>query len=232
MALRSRNSAAAALRAARWILLIRHDLVQQDPLQHDRAITSRDRADSTAATLISAGREGLFSRGWRRVAQVRATRPSLCSIASRWGRGDGRQAEKIPSMTGRKRACGSIRKKSPLAWLAARKGADGAPLIDAAQFEAGERFPARSHHGRNQCPGVSIDWDQARLGRGWWGRQSRRPARRNGGLHRRAPARDPGLLRHLGAEDGDLLIDVCRLSHPDQRNRAGRVPGRRGRARS
>ncbi len=50
--------------------------------------------------------------------------------------------------------------ESPLAWLRARKGRDGAPLIDDAAFAAGEKL--RSDFTRGQMmPGISANWSAA-----------------------------------------------------------------------
>lgn len=182
-------------------LLIRHDLVQQDPLQHDRAITSRDRADSTAATLISQAGKGYLARlAARRAGQGDEAFAVQHRVAVMADRPD-------PVDDGAQARVRVNQEESPLAWLAARKGADGAPLIDAAQFEAGERF-RRDLTMAGIMPGVSIDWD--RLGSGGGGGGGNRAGRLDATeACIAARQRVTRAVRHLGAEDGDLLIDVC-----------------------
>lgn len=118
--------------------------------------------------------------------------------------------------------------ESPLAWLAARRGADGAPLIDAAQFEAGERF-RRDLTMAGIMPGISIDWD--RLGSGGGGGGGGYRAGRLDATEACIAARQrvTQAVRHLGAEDGDLLIDVCGfLTRISEIERARGWPARSG----
>ncbi|MCC5977210.1 MAG: ATPase [Salinarimonas sp.] len=116
--------------------------------------------------------------------------------------------------------------ESPLAWLAARKGADGAPLIDAAQFQAGERF-RRDLTMAGIMPGVSIDWDRLGSGGGGGGyRAGKLDATETCIAARQRVAR---AVRHLGGEDGDLLIDVCGfLTRITEVERARGWPARSG----
>ncbi|MBO6635167.1 DUF6456 domain-containing protein [Parvibaculum sp.] len=53
--------------------------------------------------------------------------------------------------------------ESPLGWLRRRKGADGKPLIGAAQFEAGEKLRADFTLGQMN-PRVTADWSGAPAG--------------------------------------------------------------------
>lgn len=118
--------------------------------------------------------------------------------------------------------------ESPLAWLAARRGADGAPLIDTAQFEAGERF-RRDLTMAGIMPGISIDWD--RLGSGGGGGGGGYRAGRLDATEACIAARQrvTQAVRHLGAEDGDLLIDVCGfLTRISEIERARGWPARSG----
>ncbi|WP_188914733.1 DUF6456 domain-containing protein [Salinarimonas ramus] len=96
--------------------------------------------------------------------------------------------------------------ESPLAWLASRRNRDGSPFLDAASQEAGERL-RRDLTMAGIMPGVTVDW--SRFGGGGSSRSGPR-----GGLdmtealvaarQRVARAGDA-----LGAEDLDLLVDVC-----------------------
>ena len=117
--------------------------------------------------------------------------------------------------------------ESPLAWLAARKGNDGAPLIDAVQFEAGERF-RRDLTMAGIMPGISIDWDRlgSRGGGGGGYRAGRLDATE---ACIAARQRVTQALRHLGAEDADLLIDLCGfLTRISEIERARGWPARSG----
>jgi hypothetical protein len=96
--------------------------------------------------------------------------------------------------------------ESPLAWLASRKGADGRPLIDAACFEAGERF-RRDLTLAGVMPGITINWDRLGASGG-----------SGGGGHDRGNATDTCIAArqridkaaaHLGEDDADLLFDLC-----------------------
>ena len=97
--------------------------------------------------------------------------------------------------------------ESPLAWLARRNDGSGRPLIDAAQFAAGERL--RADFTRAQMmPRVTANWDPA----------GSRPGRRNGGAGGMAEmteaaiaakARVDKALKAVGPELSGVLIDVC-----------------------
>lgn len=96
--------------------------------------------------------------------------------------------------------------ESPLAWLAARKGADGEALINAAQLQAGERF-RRDLSMAGIMPGTTMNWDRL-------GGSGDRGAPRETGLNATeaciaARQRVTTAIRHLGAQDADLLIDLC-----------------------
>lgn len=69
----------------------------------------------------------------------------------------------VITMAGERRAVTVNRGESPLAWLRARKGRDGQPLIDAAAFDAGERL--RTDFTRGQMmPSVTASWNPAASG--------------------------------------------------------------------
>ena len=93
--------------------------------------------------------------------------------------------------------------ESPLAWLARRKGADGAPFLTPAQIEAGERF-RRDVEQAQLLQRVTANWETPIAGRG------RAPA--SGSVSERAmDARRRLAQAHaiLGGELGGLLTDVC-----------------------
>ncbi|TVR07678.1 MAG: ATPase [Salinarimonadaceae bacterium] len=102
------------------------------------------------------------------------------------------------------------RDESPLARLAARRDANGAPLIDAARLQAGERL-------RNDLtlagimPGIGLDWD--RFGAGAGGGSGARAA---DPTQTRIAARQrvARIVERLGAEDADLLVDLCGFLKP------------------
>lgn len=94
--------------------------------------------------------------------------------------------------------------ESPLAWLARRKGRGGAPLIDAAQLQAGEQL--RGDFTRAQMtPRVTANWDtsiaQGRRGQG------------GAGTFSDVVVASRKRLRHaldaVGPEFSGLLLDVC-----------------------
>lgn len=96
--------------------------------------------------------------------------------------------------------------ESPLVWLAARKNVDGAPMINTAQFQAGERF-RRDLTIAGIMPGTTMNWDRL-------GGSGDRSAPREAGLNATeaciaARQRVATAIRHLGAQDADLLIDLC-----------------------
>lgn len=96
--------------------------------------------------------------------------------------------------------------ESPLAWLRARKGRDGEPMIDEASFEAGERL--RSDFTRGQMmPSVTSNWNLAS------------PAnRRSGSAGGKGDLTDAALaarirveraLTALGPELSGTVVDFC-----------------------
>jgi uncharacterized protein DUF6456 len=94
--------------------------------------------------------------------------------------------------------------ESPLGWLARRKGRDGQPLIEAVQFQAGERL--RTDFTRaNLTPNVTSSWDPSRA-------QGRR-GQSGGGTFSDAvvAAREQvnRALEAVGPEFADVLLNVC-----------------------
>lgn len=95
--------------------------------------------------------------------------------------------------------------ESPLAWLARRKGKDGRPLIEPAQFEAGERLRADFTYAQ-LTPRLTVDWASPMAGRA--------PA---GGGHSLTLAETTVAARQrlhraldaVGPEFAGLLVDVC-----------------------
>ena len=98
--------------------------------------------------------------------------------------------------------------ESPLAWLRKRKGRDGQPLINAWQFEAGERLRADATFGRIGPGLAKPSWQGLLTGSGG----GARPA---GGLADltdaaiAARARVETALCHVGPDLSKVLVDVC-----------------------
>jgi hypothetical protein len=99
--------------------------------------------------------------------------------------------------------------ESPLGWLRRRTDRDGRPLINAEQFEAGERL--RADFARGQlAPRVTASWDVTASSR-----RTRRAA--PGGPESlsdsalAARQRVTGVLEAVGPELSGILIDVCCL---------------------
>lgn len=98
------------------------------------------------------------------------------------------------------------RDESPLAWLRRRSGRDGRPLIDAAEFTAGERLRSDYTRGR-LMPRVTANWSAAVAGH-----------RRDGGAGGMAELTEAAIgarrrveraLAAVGPELGGLLVDFC-----------------------
>lgn len=94
--------------------------------------------------------------------------------------------------------------ESPLAWLARRKGRDGTALIDAAQFDAGERLRADFTCGR-LMPRTTANWSAAVAS----GRRSGNDAADVTDVMIAARQRVRHALDAVGPEFAGLLLDVC-----------------------
>jgi hypothetical protein len=94
--------------------------------------------------------------------------------------------------------------ESPLAWLARRKGRDGQPLIEAVQFQAGERLRADFTRA-NLTPRVTSSWDPSvslgRRGQGAGANFSDAVVAAREQLKLAVEA--------VGPELADVLLDVC-----------------------
>lgn len=105
----------------------------------------------------------------------------------------------------RERGCGDA--DSPLRWLRCRKDRNGRPLIDNAQYEAGERL--RADYGFAQLgPRVTADWSyrarRARAGRG-----ATASAADVATAILDAKARVMDALTAVGPEISGVLVDIC-----------------------
>jgi len=97
--------------------------------------------------------------------------------------------------------------ESPLGWLRRRKDKTGQPLIDAAQFEAGERL-RRDFHYAGLTPRVTASWD------GIPGDRAARRAAPGASTNLReqtvaAQQRVRRALEAIGPDLAGLLVDVC-----------------------
>lgn len=95
--------------------------------------------------------------------------------------------------------------ESPLDWLARRKDASGAPLIDAASFMAGERL-RRDLTIAMMIPSVTTNWDAGAMGK-----TSAGPRDVAGASDASVAARQrvTRALTAVGPDFADLLIDLC-----------------------
>ena len=94
--------------------------------------------------------------------------------------------------------------ESPLGWLARRKGRDGQPLIEAVQFQAGERL--RTDFTRaNLTPNVTSNWDPSRA----QGRRGQSGGGTFGDAVVAAREQVNRALEAVGPEFTDVLLDVC-----------------------
>jgi hypothetical protein len=93
--------------------------------------------------------------------------------------------------------------ESPLAWLRRRTGPDGAPLLDAAEFEAGERL-RRDLTLAGLLPAVTQRWDGLPGGQGG----GTGPAGAADAVIA-ARQRVRAALLAVGPDLADLLVDLC-----------------------
>lgn len=154
---------------------MRHDIVRalrligeaHVRLREDGALElrspERDAMIVPAAAVSAMVSEGLLARVRGEVRRTGAGRSFLRRALSA-GDGDAFAAQhRLPvqrtvDVAGSRTEVTANASESPLAWLATRKGRDGAPLIDAAQRKAGERLAAdyERGHGRERTTQV---WD-------------------------------------------------------------------------
>ena len=95
--------------------------------------------------------------------------------------------------------------EGPLDWLARRKDATGAPLIDAACFAAGERL-RRDLTVAMMIPSVTTNWDASAIGKTSCGPRDVAAA---GDASLAARQRVSQAMAAVGAEFAGLLIDLC-----------------------
>ncbi|AWN40860.1 DUF6456 domain-containing protein [Methylobacterium durans] len=93
--------------------------------------------------------------------------------------------------------------ESPLAWMARRRGRDGAPLIDGACFEAGERL-RRDLEAARMMPRMGTDWTLPRVDGCGPSDPAAASDRVVGAL-----ARVRAALDAVGGDLAGLLIDLC-----------------------
>ncbi|WP_336487308.1 DUF6456 domain-containing protein [Methylobacterium nigriterrae] len=93
--------------------------------------------------------------------------------------------------------------ESPLAWMARRRGRDGAPLLDAASYEAGERL-RRDMTAARMLPRMGADWGAPRVDGGG----PRDPAAASDAIIA-ARQRVRAALDAVGCDLSGLLLDLC-----------------------
>ena len=93
--------------------------------------------------------------------------------------------------------------ESPLGWLASRKGPGGAPLVDAASLEAGERL-RRDLTFASMLPRVTANWSAAARGQPGAG-----GAMTYSDVAIAARQRVDAAMEFVGGDFAGLLLDVC-----------------------
>jgi hypothetical protein len=158
-------------------------------IEADLATTSRAGA-SHSLTITEAGRAHLRRREAGADAPFQAQHREI--VAAEFADDTGRQHVAMNAA------------ESPLAWLHRRRDAEGRPLIDDAQFEAGERL-RRDVTQASLLPSVSASWDAA-IGRG--AGAPRDPAAAADTVIA-ARQRVRTALHAIGGDFADLLLDLC-----------------------
>ena len=112
-----------------------------------------------------------------------------------------------PAPGGARGALSGGERESPLGWLRSRKDRNGRPLIDAAQFEAGERL--RADYGFAQLGGrITASWScLAPLKRAQRGAPANGADLRDAVLDARTRVRCA--LMAVGPEISGVLVDIC-----------------------
>lgn len=162
------------------------------PLEHLQILLARDwlASDGAGFTLSAAGRAALK----RRLAGADSFRAQHQARASA-----------TVEIGGQVQPALLDEGESPLGWLRRRKDKSGRPLIDAAQFAAGERLRADFTRGGLQ-PRVTASWDPTRTMS-----RSRQAAGAGGPGDAALAARERlrRALRVVGPELATVLLDVC-----------------------
>jgi len=183
-----------------------------DPLAPpDAAVVRIDTGDGLKRTrLTSAMRAALLQRGWIEIAadairltaagRAHAARGSAHPQAFRLQHGAVAMAAPEPGEAGGVLIDAA---ESPLAWLHRRKAAGGVPMVDAAEFAAGERLRLDFTKG-GLMPTMTSNWrDMALSGGGRGGRADLTDAALA------ARGRVTRALAAIGPELSGIAVDVC-----------------------
>lgn len=153
--------------------------------------------ENTDLVVRTEGRIALTEAGRARLARL--TAPAEPFLAQHGGVGRPARVEGVADAALMNEA------ESPLAWLARRKGKDGKPLIDVAQFAAGERLRADFTRA-GLTPRVTANWI-APVAQGRRGASGSPAAFADAVLA--AKDRLERALAAVGNDFGGLLLDVC-----------------------